>query len=619
MMMGETTKVLLVEDNPGDARLIREMLAEAGGDAFELEWVSQLSEGLERLSAGKVDLVLLDLGLPDSRGIDTFFRAYSHAPEVPFVLMTGLDDETLALTAIRQGAQDYLVKGETNAKLLLRAIRYATERKRAELALETERQKLFSVLNSLPAFVHLRGPDFMIRFANRRFTEVFGEPGARPCYEVLRGRSEPCEDCQALEVLRTKVPRKFEWTSPLNASTYEIYHYPFCVDHDLVVLTLGIDITERKQAEDQLFKKTHDLGERVKELHCLYSISRLMGMPNISRDEIIQRVLELIPPAWHYPDITCVRITLEGDTFRSVNFRETQWRQASDILVHGDCLGRVEVYYRREKPTLDEGPFLKEERHLLETIAKALGIIIERKQAEQKLRESEQNLRYLASQLLTAQESERNRISRELHDEVQQALIILKMKLSNIEKNLSPDQIGLRKDSRDLPEEIDGIIDNIRRLSRDLSPYALEDLGLSGALRHLVGEFGDLHNIECSIVMDEIDNLFDRESQICIYRIFQESLTNIAKHSSANKIEVRSQTHDAYASFQVQDNGKGFDMTKVARVARGGGLGLVAMDERVRMLGGSLEISSQEGQGTRVSFVVPIRARKVKGVRYDSI
>ena len=249
-----------------------------------------------------------------------------------------------------------------------------------------------------------------------------------------------------------------------------------------------------------------------------------------------------------------------------------------------------------------------------------LGIdITERKQAEEKLRESGQNLRHLASQLLTAQERERNRISRELHDEVQQALMILKMKLRNIEKHLSPDQAGLRQDSLDLLDEIDGMIDNIRRLSRDLSPYALEDLGLSGALRHLVREFGDLHHIEWSIFMDEIDNLFDRESQICIYRIFQESLTNIAKHASANKIEITAQTHDAYVSFQVQDNGKGFDMIEVARDARGAGLGLMAMDERVRMLGGSLEISSQAGRGTRVSFVVPTRPGKVNGVRYASI
>ena len=113
MMMAETTRVLLVEDNPGDARLIREMLREAESDGLSIEWVSRLSDGLERLAGGEVDLVLLDLGLPDSRGLDTFFKAYSQAPDVPFVLLTGLDDETLALTAVRQGAQNYLVKGAT--------------------------------------------------------------------------------------------------------------------------------------------------------------------------------------------------------------------------------------------------------------------------------------------------------------------------------------------------------------------------------------------------------------------------------------------------------------------------------------------------------------------------
>ena len=163
-------------------------------------------------------------------------------PEVPFVVLTGLADEIVGFTAVRQGAQDYLIKGEVDGKLLLRAIRYATERKKAERALEAERKKLFPLLDSLPAFVHLKGADFIIQFANRRFREVFGEPEHRPCYEVLRGRSEPCEHCRVLEVLKTKVPQRFEWTPSLNARTYEVYHYPFCAEDELLVLTLGIDI-----------------------------------------------------------------------------------------------------------------------------------------------------------------------------------------------------------------------------------------------------------------------------------------------------------------------------------------------------------------------------------------
>ncbi len=112
-------KILLIEDNPGDARLIREMLADAGGRGFAIEWVSRLAEGLERLRRGGIDLVLLDLDLPDSHGLDTFIKAQAQAPHVPFVVLTGLADETLGLITVRKGAQDYLFKDGTDPRLLL--------------------------------------------------------------------------------------------------------------------------------------------------------------------------------------------------------------------------------------------------------------------------------------------------------------------------------------------------------------------------------------------------------------------------------------------------------------------------------------------------------------------
>ena len=141
-MMDRTAKVLLVEDNPGDARLIQEMLSEAGSGVFAIELVSKLSQGLVCLARGDIDLVLLDLGLPDSQGLDTFSQAYAQSPEVPFVLLTGLEDETLALTTVGQGAQDYLVKGATDTATLLRAIRYATERKKVQEALKRSHDEL---------------------------------------------------------------------------------------------------------------------------------------------------------------------------------------------------------------------------------------------------------------------------------------------------------------------------------------------------------------------------------------------------------------------------------------------------------------------------------------------
>lgn len=124
--------VLLVEDNPGDARLIQEMLGEQIPIAFTLEHVSRLSDGLERLCAPGIDVILLDLSLPDAHGLDTFHRAASSAPKTPIVVLTGLSDETTALRAMQDGAQDYLVKGQVEPDALARSLRYAIERQRLQ-------------------------------------------------------------------------------------------------------------------------------------------------------------------------------------------------------------------------------------------------------------------------------------------------------------------------------------------------------------------------------------------------------------------------------------------------------------------------------------------------------
>jgi len=128
-------KVLLVEDNPGDARLKQEMLSEAGAPAFAMEQADMLSTGRERLAAGGIDAVLLDLGLPDSSGLDTFITVHAQAPDVPIVVLTGLDDAELAITVVQEGAQDYLPKNKLDSELLVRTIRYAIERKKVENAL----------------------------------------------------------------------------------------------------------------------------------------------------------------------------------------------------------------------------------------------------------------------------------------------------------------------------------------------------------------------------------------------------------------------------------------------------------------------------------------------------
>ncbi len=125
----ERIKVLLIEDNPADAVFIEEILKEAKDFSFDVEWKERLSIGLERLAKKGVDIVLLDLNLPDSKGFNTFTRTLAQAPEIPIIVLTGLDDETLAIRAVRTGAQDYLIKKHVNSSLLVRTIRYAIARK----------------------------------------------------------------------------------------------------------------------------------------------------------------------------------------------------------------------------------------------------------------------------------------------------------------------------------------------------------------------------------------------------------------------------------------------------------------------------------------------------------
>ena len=135
-------KILLIEDNKGDARLLEEMMHDTGTTPFTIIWADRLSSGLKYLKRGGIHLVLLDLGLPDSDGFDTFKAIKESAPDVPIIVMTGLNDEKMAIDAVREGAQDYLVKGQVEGNLLIRAMRYAGERKK----LEAEREKLIADL-----------------------------------------------------------------------------------------------------------------------------------------------------------------------------------------------------------------------------------------------------------------------------------------------------------------------------------------------------------------------------------------------------------------------------------------------------------------------------------------
>ncbi|MFZ5996937.1 MAG: putative bifunctional diguanylate cyclase/phosphodiesterase [Nitrospirota bacterium] len=264
----EMITVLLIEDNPADARLIGEMLSEARGAVFNLETAERLSSGMERIAQGGIDVLLLDLTLPDSEGLATFLKARAHAPNMPILLLTGLDNELLAIEAVREGAQDYLVKGRLDADLLARSLRYAIERKRTERALKQAKAFNESVINSLSDAVYIIDVrDFTLIGANRVFLEDIGKSEeeiiGKHCHDVLchgdvaaREQNVTClSECAAYETLktgRTAVREHVHYDKEGKRKDVEVTANPMRNESGEVthIINVAKDITHRKRMDE---------------------------------------------------------------------------------------------------------------------------------------------------------------------------------------------------------------------------------------------------------------------------------------------------------------------------------------------------------------------------------
>ena len=224
------------------------------------------------------------------------------------------------------------------------------------------------------------------------------------------------------------------------------------------------------------------------------------------------------------------------------------------------------------------------------------------------LRALNDQLQRLSARLLTAQETERKRISRELHDGLGHALLLIKLRLGLLDEELRGESSPAKESCQKLSDFTDKVIEDVRRLSHDLSPSILEDLGLSAALQWLVGNSigNDPTKVVSSVI--DVDHVFSPTDQILIFRIIQEALSNVVKHARAKRVAVVTEKSGDWLSFVVEDDGAGFNVRKAAATnASERGLGLEAMDERARMLGGSLTVYSEEGNGTRITLNVPVR------------
>lgn len=243
----------MIEDSPGDARLIVEMLSEEGFDVGGLERVDRLSKGVKRLAAGGVDAVLLDLGLPDSQGLGTFEKAHAVANHVPIVILTGFRDYEQGLEAVRRGAQDYISKGKLDGPLLVRAITYAVERKKLNEAVQMQA----ALIDLSPDAIMVKKPDDTITFWSLGAEKMYGytkEEAIGQKSRVLLGTKFNC----AYESIEDQLRKEGKWSGELSQETksgreLSIQSYWLCkFDENREILEIfesNVNITERKNAE----------------------------------------------------------------------------------------------------------------------------------------------------------------------------------------------------------------------------------------------------------------------------------------------------------------------------------------------------------------------------------
>ncbi len=217
---------------------------------------------------------------------------------------------------------------------------------------------------------------------------------------------------------------------------------------------------------------------------------------------------------------------------------------------------------------------------------------------------SREQLRELSQKLFRVQDDERQHLADELHDGLCQSLAALKMQVFRVEKGITDEEN--RNDCRKARQFIAQIIEDVRRLSHDLSPVILEDLGLGGALAHLVNNFAALNDLKVSISVPDLEGCFAGDAARHVYRIVQEAVNNVAKHAQASLLVLEAEVSDERVRFLVRDDGVGFSSDYANGSDRSeAGLGLTSMAQRVRLLGGEFSVAAKPGEGCTVTFTLP--------------
>jgi PAS domain S-box-containing protein len=484
--MTRTVSVLLIEDNPGDARLVSAALAESPAGLFRLVRADRLSAALPLLAEGRVDVVLLDPGLPDSDGLDTLAAIHRAAPHTPVVVLSGSTDEQFALEIVQAHAQDYLVKDHLTNHTLTRSLRYAIERKRAQDVLRESEERLRLAMMVANEAIYEWNP-------------VSGEVRWNETYTRNFGRAEGDH---------------VAWWK------------------------------ERIHPED---------APRV---------------------------------------ISSVDAALSG--------RAASWE--GEYRMRGADGSWANVH--------DRAVICRSEGGAPVRIVGAMLDITERKRAAEALEAANRQLRQLSQDLLRSQEQERRRIARELHDGTVQLLAAVEIDLCRVldAGPLPPKQADLLREAMDLTERC---THELRTTSYLLHPPLLDDVGLAAALRSYVEGFGQRTGMSIELNLPDGGERLTAELEGTLFRIVQEALANVHRHSGSATATIKLDHAPGEVRLRIEDRGRGLpeDLSGGEQGVARFGVGLSGMRERVRLLGGTLEVASAE-VGTVLQVILPVVARQ---------
>ena len=675
--------ILLIEDIITYSSLLKRILLHAD---IIVDSAENLDLGLQMAGQNTYQAILLDLGLPDSQGLNTFIKFKANFPDIPIIIFTGSDDEQLAARAVQEGAQDYLIKGtyltrgDAGKNLLVRSIHYAIERHQIQAALQREHDTLERRIIERTIELSNANEQLKRELAERHRYEFIANTSKDPISFIDRNYTYQAVNdgfCQAQnkrredligksiadlwgrEAFDTKIKPFFDqalagreaqyegWFNfkSLGYRYFEVFYNPFFdpdreVSHVVVV---SHDETIRENAKDSL--RHHN--QRLNILREIDHATLVAKSPEDIVRVALRHFVRLIPydradVLLFSTDSKSLNTMITGGVEGEVKINPTQlaiddllqndelqhgkphivhhWQNTGELSPFGGYLRQRGVRSYFIVPLVAEGrmvgvlsvssfdvdTFLP--HHIEDTLAISipLTLLIKNAQLLEQLRNANERLLNLTSHLVSAQEDEQRRISLELHDEAGQALIALKLNLSMLQAELPDELYHAKAQIREAISLTQDTMEDLRALAHNLRPPAIDAVGLSQTLYDYCHRLQRQTGIHISFQDDDLSDL-PSHIQISIYRVVQEALTNIVKHSGASVVEVCAKKDAKYILVFVTDNGKGFSSHHTDDPEISKGLGLIGIQERMEALGGRVEIITNAGRGTQLVASIPLQ------------